>query len=529
MADVFDWDTTAAGNDDAIPDGAPEGWAPSSVNAVVRENMADLATLWQTFPWLELSRAASSVVRVGDIVFRCEDIDQEAIYTPKRRLKIVGDTTLYCQVNFSVFGAGPHTIVFCTMDAALDVLPTGTLVPHVSIVTDDAGLAIDADLASTAKIEHYESANLVKDPSFETTLIASLDTIAGNGTWSIGTTPRGGAKSLDFDSDSQTATAYCYLNSVSRALLEGHSPVREGERYLISAFARWSDQDPVGANKVSIGISWRNENGAEISESASTPADPASAYAEIVFATAAAPATAVYGVPFVKIATGSPSGPPATVYHFDDLSMRFLTERATPSVESAATVTLPEGADFVKVTGTTDITSITASWAGRVVQLHFADVLTFTNGSNLKIAGDLVTAADAMIEIVCDGTDWYEIGRSSAAMFLNEFVSVDTTVTAAGTLLSFTHGLPVAPKLIRLQMVCINPSAGWATGDQVECSTHEVTSTVNFGRTVYVDSGDTTTIKIRIGLSGEFVGHKTTGTATAVTESDWAYRVSAWT
>ncbi len=50
------------------------------------------------------------------------------------------------------------------------------------------------------------------------------------------------------------------------------------------------------------------------------------------------------------------------------------------------------GPDIYKITGTTDITSIVATghW-GRRVTLIFGDILTFTDGSNLKLEGNLVT------------------------------------------------------------------------------------------------------------------------------------------
>ena len=38
--DVNRWATTAANNDAAVPDGAPEGWTGAQVNNVVREVMA---------------------------------------------------------------------------------------------------------------------------------------------------------------------------------------------------------------------------------------------------------------------------------------------------------------------------------------------------------------------------------------------------------------------------------------------------------------------------------------------------------
>ena len=67
-----------------------------------------------------------------------------------------------------------------------------------------------------------------------------------------------------------------------------------------------------------------------------------------------------------------------------------------------------------EITGTNNITSISAasSMAGRFVFLKFAGILTFTDGNNLKLAGNLVTAGNTTIALICDGTNWYEVARS---------------------------------------------------------------------------------------------------------------------
>lgn len=85
----------------------------------------------------------------------------------------------------------------------------------------------------------------------------------------------------------------------------------------------------------------------------------------------------------------------------------------TPTVASAATITLPANNGVVTVSGTTNITSVTATRPEDRVTLKFADVLTFTDGSNLKLAGNMSTTADDTITLVCDGTNWYETGRSA--------------------------------------------------------------------------------------------------------------------
>ena len=84
------------------------------------------------------------------------------------------------------------------------------------------------------------------------------------------------------------------------------------------------------------------------------------------------------------------------------------------AVASAAALPLPTGRVF-HVTGTTTITSITSTnfQNGVVITLIFDGVLTVTDGSNLKLAGNFVTAADATLGLVFDGTNWYETSRST--------------------------------------------------------------------------------------------------------------------
>lgn len=87
---------------------------------------------------------------------------------------------------------------------------------------------------------------------------------------------------------------------------------------------------------------------------------------------------------------------------------------ATVSVASAGTVTLP-GFEFVTLTGTTTITSITAGPAGQRVTLLINTAITVTDGGNLKLAGNFVGSAandtDAL-SLISDGTNWIETSRS---------------------------------------------------------------------------------------------------------------------
>lgn len=82
------------------------------------------------------------------------------------------------------------------------------------------------------------------------------------------------------------------------------------------------------------------------------------------------------------------------------------------NVASAATIT-PTG-NLFHVTGTTTITSVSGTniTAGTCITIIFDGVLTFTDGSNLKLAGNFVTTADDTISLCHDGTNWYETARA---------------------------------------------------------------------------------------------------------------------
>ena len=84
-----------------------------------------------------------------------------------------------------------------------------------------------------------------------------------------------------------------------------------------------------------------------------------------------------------------------------------------PAVAAAA-LSIPYPGEVFLVSGGTAITSIDAAStiARRRVVLIFSGTPTFTDGGNLKIAGNLVASADDTITLVCDGTDWYEVGRA---------------------------------------------------------------------------------------------------------------------
>ena len=86
---------------------------------------------------------------------------------------------------------------------------------------------------------------------------------------------------------------------------------------------------------------------------------------------------------------------------------------AAVTVASIAALVIALGQRVVTISGTTTITSLTATGHnGAVVTLIFAGVLTFTDGGNLRLAGNFVTTADDTITLACDGVNWFEVSRS---------------------------------------------------------------------------------------------------------------------
>lgn len=91
-----------------------------------------------------------------------------------------------------------------------------------------------------------------------------------------------------------------------------------------------------------------------------------------------------------------------------------INTNRSSTVASVAALPLIYGHDTFRVTGTTNITSIAAGFEfnGRRVTLLFSDVLTFTDGGNLNLAGNFVTSAGDTITLVYGNGAWNEVGRS---------------------------------------------------------------------------------------------------------------------
>ena len=80
-----------------------------------------------------------------------------------------------------------------------------------------------------------------------------------------------------------------------------------------------------------------------------------------------------------------------------------------PTVASASTITIPPCERLVLISGNTTVSSIAASWKGRIVTLAFNSALTFRKGSGMFMSETFSPTADSTISFVCKGSEWYEV------------------------------------------------------------------------------------------------------------------------
>lgn len=96
---IENYSTTAASNNAAVPNGAPEGWKPSDVNNWGRQVMADIRSWYQTSEWINFGdvptqTSGTTFTIPGDVTAR---------YLVNRRVKCADSGTLYGYISSSVF------------------------------------------------------------------------------------------------------------------------------------------------------------------------------------------------------------------------------------------------------------------------------------------------------------------------------------------------------------------------------------------------------------------------------------------
>ena len=121
------------------------------------------------------------------------------------------------------------------------------------------------------------------------------------------------------------------------------------------------------------------------------------------------------------------------------------------------------------------------------------------------------------------------MGLFMPSVFSREFYSSNIPIVVAG-LITIPHGLGVVPKMVTLELICLNADQGYVTGDIIQYNVGlSSLGGGDRGFTIFKDA-----ININVGVVNQSnpiaVLNKTTRNAVNVTSiANWNYRVGAFT
>lgn len=146
---IKNWSTTPGSNNAAVPNGAPEGWAPSAVNAVQRQVMAEVRAWYEDAAWVDFGHSGLTYVDATN--FRVTG-DKTAIYHVGRRVRAIGTApfTIYGRISATSYSS-PNTTVTVVWDSgslgaslsevAVGSPVTGYPIPYGGISIPDGSVA----------------------------------------------------------------------------------------------------------------------------------------------------------------------------------------------------------------------------------------------------------------------------------------------------------------------------------------------------------------------------------------------------
>ncbi len=91
-----------------------------------------------------------------------------------------------------------------------------------------------------------------------------------------------------------------------------------------------------------------------------------------------------------------------------------IASDASTDIASAGTITVYPYGTYYNITGTQNITGISATWKGHVITLRFTSSLAVVDDSqNLRLAGHFMATSNDTLTLICDGAEWIEVARST--------------------------------------------------------------------------------------------------------------------
>jgi len=146
MTGIELYSTVAANNNSAVPNGFPEGMAPSGVNDAARQMMAAIRTWYESAEWINLGDAPTYI---GATQFSLVG-DKTATYQVGRRIKAIGTTpfTIYGTISVSAY-ASVTTVTVVWDSGSLNSTLSAVSVGASSVTNQSIGTAAIKDLSSS--------------------------------------------------------------------------------------------------------------------------------------------------------------------------------------------------------------------------------------------------------------------------------------------------------------------------------------------------------------------------------------------
>lgn len=139
---IENWSTTPANNNSPSPNGAPEGWAPSHVNDVIRQQMADHRSKWEDAQWFNWgythTYASSTSFTISG--------NYTSTYAVGSRVRAVGSSTgtIYGRITGSTYSAPNTTVTVSWISGSLsNETLTVSLGTYPDLSSTDSGKGAD--------------------------------------------------------------------------------------------------------------------------------------------------------------------------------------------------------------------------------------------------------------------------------------------------------------------------------------------------------------------------------------------------
>lgn len=194
---------------------------------------------------------------------------------------------------------------------------------------------------------------------------------------------------------------------------------------------------------------------------------------------------------------------------------------ANAQTASATGFTLAANNGIIAEIGSTNTTAMTLNVNATGVK----NVYVASSSGPIACVGGEAAAGNVGL-FIYDGTGYQLLSLGGGGGgFTGYFKSSQETITFSSVLTPIVHGLPAAPTLLMIDLVCITAEFGYSIGDLLNIN--PATNNNNAAGSGISVTSDTTNIYITYGGQIGII-HKSSGAGENITAANWKLVVSAW-